>query len=415
MMDGEALRARYDLKELELNALLEITQAINDNLPEEDLYKIYGFTVRGNLKLKKLALYVLDDKKNELDDPWKCKVNFGTSVPFYTQPFDKEFLAYEEIKSINKIENSPFNEFQKIIPIAHKDKQLAFVLISGYEEKKDQEINTNFIQALSNIIIVAIENKKLARKQIEQEMISRELEIAANVQQFLFPKKLPYNEEIKVDSFYKPHHSIGGDYYDYIVMSPDQILFCIADVSGKGIPAAILMSNFQAALRTLSRQTNLLQEIITDLNYQVMSNAEGQHFITFFGAIYDKKNKRLKYVNSGHNPPILVRKNKDIQFLTEGSTVLGAFDELPFLNVGIIENLDEFMFCGFTDGLTEITNSKDEEFGESEILRVVKENIHQDPKGLNALIIEAMEEFKGENNLKDDITLFTCKVDSSNT
>ena len=407
MMNGEALKAKYDLIELELNSLLEVTQAINDNLPEESLYKIYGFTVRANLNIQKLALYVLDDH-------WECKVNFGTSVPFHEQSFDKSFLSYKKIKPIKFIDNSPFNEFQVIVPIAHKDKKLAFVFISGYDKENGEEINTNFIQALSNIIIVAIENKKLARKQVEQEMIRRELEIAGNVQKFLFPKNLPYDEVVKVSAFYQPHHSIGGDYYDFIEISKNQILFCIADVSGKGIPAALLMSNFQASLRTLSRQTTLLQEIITELNYLVMSNAEGQHFITFFVAIYDKKNQRLKYVNSGHNPPILVRNKKDIEFLSEGSTVLGAFQELPFLNVGIIENLDEFLFCGFTDGLTEITNAKGEEFGELEILEVVKKNINQEPNELNSLIINTMEKFKGKNNFKDDITLFTCRVDSNN-
>lgn len=405
MNNGENLRAKYDLKELELNSLLEITQAINDNLPEEQLYRIYDFTVRGNLNIKKMALYVLDDK-------WECKVNFGTEVKFTEQTFDEQFLSYKKIQNLPTLNNSEFNEFQKIVPIAHKDKNLAFVFISGYEEEKDKDINTNFIQALSNIIIVAIENKKLARKQIEQEMIRRELEIAGNVQKFLFPKKLPYNEQTKAAAFYQPHHSIGGDYYDFIKISENQILFCIADVSGKGIPAALLMSNFQASLRTLSRQTSLLQEIITELNYLVMSNAEGQHFITFFVAIYDKKNKRLKYVNSGHNPPILARGKDNVELLKEGSTVLGAFKELPFLNVGIIENVEEFLFCSFTDGLTEITNAKGEEFGDSEILKVVKENVDQDPNELNSFIINEMEKFKGENNFNDDITLFTCKVDA---
>lgn len=404
MMKGEALKAKYDLKELELNSLLEITQAINDNLPEDVLYKIYGFIIRGNLNIKKLALYVMEDH-------WECKVNFGTEVNFTEQTFDERFLAFKKIQTLTKLDASAFYEFQKIIPIAHKDKKLAFVFISGYEEVKDKEINTNFIQALSNIIIVAIENKKLAKKQIKQEM---ELEIAGNVQKFLFPKKLPYTNEIKVSAIYQPHHTIGGDYYDFIEIRKNQFLFCIADVSGKGIPAALLMSNFQASLRTLSRQTTLLQEIITELNYLVMSNADGQHFITFFVAIYDKKLKRLKYVNSGHNPPILARKNREIEMLTEGSTVLGAFQELPFLNVGIIENIDEFLFCGFTDGLTEITNSEGEEFGDSEILEIVRKNIDQDPAELNSLIINSMEKFKGENNFKDDITLFTCRVNSNN-
>lgn len=403
MTNDLALKAKFDLKELELNSLLEVTQAINNNLSEESLYKIYNFTIRGNLKIKKLALYVLDEL-------WECKVNFGTEVNFSEQNFEDRFLNCNNIQKISPYKTSPFNEFQKVVSIAHKEKKLAFVFITGFESKENVEINTDFIQAISNIIIVAIENKKLVRKQIEQEMIRRELKIAENVQKFLFPKKLPDNDEIKVAAFYQPHHSIGGDYYDFINIGKNQVLFCIADVSGKGIPAALLMSNFQASLRTLSRQTNLLQEIVTELNYLVMSNAEGQHFITFFIAIYDKKNKRLKYVNSGHNPPILVKSKTDIEFLKEGSTVLGGFKELPFLNVGIIENIDEFLFCSYTDGLTEITNSNGEEFGESKILGIVRNNIDQEPLELNSSIINAMKIFKGESNFKDDITLLTCKV-----
>jgi len=402
-MNGEELKAKYDLKELELNSLLEITQAINNNLPEESLYKIYGFTIRANLNINKLALYVLDDY-------WGCKVNFGTSTNFYKTKFEDVYLTYDKIQPINSVNNSVFNEFQMIVPIAHKDRKLAIVFISRYDELSNEIVNTNFIQALSNIIIVAIENKKLARKQIEQEMIRRELEIAGNVQKFLFPKKLPYNDQVKVAAFYQPHHSIGGDYYDYIEISDHQFLFCIADVSGKGIPAALLMSNFQASLRTLTRQTTLLQEIITELNYLVMSNAEGQHFITFFVAIYDTHSKRLKYVNSGHNPPVMVREGKEFKLLTKGSTVLGAFNELPFLNVGIIEDLEEFLFCAFTDGLTEITNEKGEEFGDGEIHKVVNENRNQEPKELNDSIIKAMDKFKGANNFNDDITLFSCSV-----
>lgn len=407
-MNSEELKAKLDLKELELNSLLEITQAINNNLPEESLYKIYDFTIRANLNINRLALYVLDDH-------WSCKVNFGTETNFLKKNFDEDFLSYDKIQPLNMENHSPFNEFQIIVPIAHKDRKLAFVFISRYDELSNEAVNTNFIQALSNIIIVAIENKKLARKQLEQEMIRRELEIAGNVQKFLFPKNLPYNDEKKVAAFYQPHHSIGGDYYDYIEISDHQILFCIADVSGKGIPAALLMSNFQASLRTLTRQTTLLQEIITELNYLVMSNAEGQHFITFFVAIYDTDSKRLKYVNSGHNPPVFVQNNKSIQLLTEGSTVLGAFNELPFLNVGIIEEVNEFLFCAFTDGLTEITNEKDEEFGDIEIHKVVNENRFQEPKELNTSIINAMNNFKGASGFNDDITIFSCTVNTNHS
>jgi phosphoserine phosphatase RsbU/P len=406
MVEGDIFKSKYDLKELELNSLLEITQAINNNLPQESLYKIYDFTIRANLNIKKLALFVRDDA-------WECKVNFGTQQNFKKQVFDEAFLKYDNITPISSLKNSAFSEFSIIIPIAHKDRKLAFIFISGYNEVQNEEVNTNFIQALSNILIVAIENKKLARKQLEQEMIRRELEIAGDVQKILFPKNLPNGDGLKVASFYQPHHSIGGDYYDFINVSDHQFLFCIADVSGKGIPAALLMSNFQAALRTLSRRTTLLQDILADLNNQVMSNAEGQHFITFFVAMYDKSSKRLKYVNAGHNPPILIRKGQGIQLLEEGTTVLGGFAELPFLNVGIIENIDQFLICAFTDGLTEIRNDKDEEFGNHELYKVVNQNADQAPEDLNNSIIAALKEFKGKNGYLDDITIFTCSVDTT--
>lgn len=400
MIESEALKAKYDLKELELNALLEITQAINDNLPEISLYKIYNFTLRANLNIQKLALFVLDEK-------WECKVNFGTDNDFMEQRFDTAFLDFEKISAVNNSKYHPFDEFSIIIPIAHKQRKLAFVFLSGFD-RKGNSINTNFIQALSNIIIVAIENKKLARQQLEQKMIQKELEIAGNVQQFLFPRALPINDKINAHAYYKPHHSIGGDYYDFIKINEHKYLFCIADVSGKGIPAALLMSNFQASLRTLVRRTTLLKEIIEELNYQTMSNSEGDHFITFFVAIYNFKNHRLKYVNSGHNPPFLIRNKTNIEMLTEGSTVLGAFRKLPFLNVGIIEDLDQFLFCGFTDGLTEINNGQGEEFGDKELFEILKANSHLMPEELNKVIIEASEKFKGEIKLHDDITLMSC-------
>jgi sigma-B regulation protein RsbU (phosphoserine phosphatase) len=400
----DSLKKRFDLKELELNSLLEITQAINRNLPEESLYKIYGFTIRANLKIKKFALYVRDEH-------WECKANFGTDQDFELVPFDERLLDYETVEELKHTEKSAFSDFRLIIPIAHKDKKLAFALIGGFGQATNAKINTNFIQALSNIIIVAIENKKLARKQIQQEMIRRELEIAGNVQQFLFPKELPDKSDLKVSAFYKPHHSIGGDYYDFIEISDHQFLFCIADVSGKGIPAAILMSNFQASLRTLCRRTHLLQDIISELNNLIMSNAEGQHFITFFVVMYDTNTHRLKYVNAGHNPPFLIRPGRKIARMEEGTTILGAFKELPFLNVGVIEEIKRFTICAYTDGLSEMVDADQKEFGDGRLCEVVERNALLNPSQLNKAIIDEMEHFKGANSYIDDITLASCWVD----
>lgn len=402
-METLSLQNKYNLKELELNALLEITQAINNNLPESSLYKIFDFTLRANLNIQRLALYVFDEH-------WGCKVNYGTEMNCFETPLDDEFLSY---KTVTHLENrdDTFGEFDYVIPVSHKSALLALVFVSDIEgEEETKKSSMRFIQALSNIIIVAIENKKLARKQLEQEAFRKELEIASDVQQFLFPEDLPNGLRLKIEASYLPHDRVGGDYYDYIPINKNQFLICVADVSGKGIPAAILMSNFQASLRTLIRQTGNLREIIEELNYQVLENAKGEKFITFFAAIYDHKLKTMVYINAGHNPPILLHEGKQ-QMLEDGSTVLGAMHPLPFLNEGFITDLEDFFIFCYTDGVTETENEKHEEYGVerlqeyfSKIKDFNLQKIHQD-------IIIDLDTFKGNNAYRDDITMLSCKIE----
>lgn len=407
-MEDLDIRKQFEIKELELNALLEITQAINSNLAEESLYKIYNFTLRSNLNIRKLALFVLDDD-------WFCKVHFGTIHHYGKVKLLPAFKTIQDITHLHEFEECEFTEFDIIIPVAHKSETLALVFVGGLDRSDmsyENEDGIRFIQALSNIIIVAIENKKLARKQLEQEALRKELEIASDVQQFLFPKKLPNTERLKVEASYLPHDRVGGDYYDYIPINKNQFLICVADVSGKGIPAALMMSNFQASLRTLIRQTPNLTDIVEALNFQVLENTKGEKFITFFAAIYDINLKNMVFVNSGHNPPILWDKKHGIRLLEEGSTVLGAMHPLPFLNEGFITDLDEFLIFCYTDGLTETLSEDGKEFGVDSLLTYFGQDhtYLKDLKTIHQDIIVALDTFKGRNGYHDDITILSCRV-----
>jgi sigma-B regulation protein RsbU (phosphoserine phosphatase) len=405
-MTEQTLKAKVEIKELELNALLEITQAINNNLSEESLYKIYNFTLRSNLNIQKLALFVLDDD-------WNCKVSFGTKKHFSKSSLLPAFKTIQDITHLKEFEACDFTVFDLIIPVAHKGNTLALVFVGGLEKDDyHDDDGIKFIQALSNIIIVAIENKKLVRKQLQQESFRKELEIASDVQQFLFPDKLPDTDVLKVEASYLPHDMVGGDYYDYIPINKNQFLICVADVSGKGIPAALMMSNFQASLRTLLRQTPNLTDIVEALNFQVLENTKGEKFITFFAAIYDIRLKTMVYVNAGHNPPILIDRKNGIRLLEDGSTVLGAMHPLPFLNEGFITNLDDFLLFCFTDGLTETVNESQQEFGSDRLMEYFKndETYTKDLKDIHQDIIVALDIFKGRNSYHDDITILSCRV-----
>lgn len=405
-MDIETIRKNFELKDLELNSLLEITQAINNNLPEESLYKIFNFTLRANLKIKRLALYVKDDN-------WECKVNFGTKNDFRNVAFNESSLNVNDISDLDRSnETEPFNEFERVIPISHKNELLAVVLLGGFnsEDYVTGQINLNFIQTLSNIIIVAIENKKLARKELEQKTFQKEMEIARKVQQLLFPKNLPYTEKFKIFSSYEPHQAVGGDYFDFIPIDENQFLICIADVSGKGIPAALMMANFQASLRTLIRQTTKLEKIVRELNYLILQNSNGESFITFFVAIYNRDLKYFKYVNAGHNPPLFHSPQNDLIQLELGTTVLGIFHPLPFLKIGKINDLSSFFFLAFTDGLIETFDENDEPFGEERVIKIVENNLDLDLRVLHQKIVEEVNSFNASSVLNDDITLLSCKI-----
>lgn len=386
-----------DIKDLQLNALLEVTQAVNNNLPEDDLLKIYKFTLLADLKINKLALYTQEQGE------WVCRVNFGTKDDLIGSSLPNE---YQEIKNQLGLVETSFNEFDSVFPVYHKNRLLSVVFI---ESDAKLGVQNRFLNALTNIILVAIENKRLARQQMEQEAYRRELEIAKKVQNFLFPKELPKIERLQIEAFYLPHHDVGGDYYDYIQIDENRFLACIADVSGKGVPAALLMSNFQASLRALVRQTKNLLEIVTELNHSTYVSGNAENFITFFAGIYDFKTKDLEYINCGHNEIILKHGNQ-IELLNDGTTVLGMFDPLPFIETQKLENLEDFFLFAYTDGLTETFNEQEEDFGFERLLNILKQECPKDLSDLHDQILDSLNSFKGERSFHDDITMLSCHI-----
>ncbi len=389
-----------DIKDLQLNALLEVTQAVNNNLSEEDLLKIYRFTLLADLKVENLALFTEENGK------WRRRSHFGTEGNFDDVTLPKKYLNLSGEELVN---DENFSAFHSVFPVRHKDKLLAVVFLKSGTSDNNQN---RFLNALTNIILVAIENKKLARKQVEQESYRKELEIAKKVQNFLFPKELPKIERLQIEAYYLPHQDVGGDYYDYIQLNEDRFLICIADVSGKGVPAALLMSNFQASLRALVRQTTNLQKIVTELNLATYNSGNAENFITFFVAIYDFKERTLEYINCGHNEIILKEKDS-LQLLTEGTTILGMLNSLPFIESKKIWNISEFFLFCYTDGLTETFNDKDEFFNFDRLVEIIKKESSANLSVLHDEILKELHDFKGNNHFHDDITMLTCRIMNS--
>lgn len=401
-MTSETLK--YQRKELELKALLEITQAINENQSEAVLLNIFKFTCLVHLNIKALLLYVAKE------GDFEKKISHG--VKSKLPKFISGDQVVDEKKSgelrLNMASEYSFEELETYLPVYHKDKMLAILFLRRKDLSLD--VDLNFTQALTNILVVALENKRFARKQLEQEVLNREVAIASQVQQMLFPSELPNSEELKAKVTYFPHSMVGGDYYDLIRKSKDEVYFCIADVSGKGISAALLMSNFQAALRTLLRSDADLKMVVNQLNYTLFENTKGERFITFFLGHFNFKTRELHFVNAGHNPPLLCwEAEKRSEILQAGTTILGAFEELPFLEIGTRKNLDHFTIHLYTDGLTEAMNSDEEEYGEERFQSFVDSHLDIDPEQFHTVFLEKMSEFSQDIPLTDDLTLLSLK------
>ncbi len=302
--------------------------------------------------------------------------------------------------------------FDVVIPVFHQKNIIAHLLLGDIDE---QELKASpiikhlpFIQTLANITAVAVENKSLTRENLQQEVLNRELEMASEMQGMLLPNALPNDDKLQVAATYLPHQEVGGDFYDVIKVAQDEYFICMADVSGKGISAAILMASFQASLRGGVQQGRGLKDILIDLNNSVWANAQGERFITVFLANYNTTTKMLKYINSAHPPPILGQGGEFIK-LVDGCVGLGMFEEFPFINEGEVQLVSDSILIAYTDGLNETEDDLGIPFDEQHLEQLISNADFGSMSGLNIRIMEALDAHRGDQAYQDDIALVSCR------
>ena len=400
------LEVQLKLKDFKLNSLLEITTAINSNQDVDQLIRIFEFILKEQLGFDKFILF---NKQEE----WIYLLKTGFKGKIKDIEVERDLFRFKDITVIESSPSSILNEFDVVVPIIHKDKPLAFLLIAGLEHQKlkvaETMTNMSFIQTLTNIIVVAIENKRMAKATIKQERLKKELEVASVMQKLLFPSDLPSNVRMDISAKYKPRHEIGGDYYDFIPLGNEEYILCMADVSGKGISAALLMANFQATIRTIFRYQRFEMEfLIEELNKKVMRTAKGEKFITFFIAHYNADTRALKYVNAGHNHPFITN-GKKVEMLHKGCIGLGMMDELPFINVGEIELQPNTTLVLYTDGVVELENLTENYFGLDRLVKMIHSYYPLKMEDLNNLIFSKLDEWRGPLKLVDDTAIFSCR------
>jgi len=391
-----------EVKEIKLLSLLEITNAINENAPVEHLMKIFTFILKEQLGFSKFVLLMHQKSwENPVKIGYKGKINLNT--------IDEEFNRFKEITIIESSKSKLLHQFQVIIPVFHSEKPLAFLLLASNLDSENETSYFSFVQTLTNIIAFAFDKKRLGEQHIIKERISKELEVAREMQKLLFPSDLPSNRKMDISAKYIPRHAIGGDYYDFIPLGDDEYIICIADVSGKGVSAALLMANFQATIRTLFKYQRFeMPFLLEELNKKVMRSAKGEKFITFFIAHYNAYTRKMQYVNAGHNHPFILNGRKVIM-LDKGCIGLGMLDEIPTINVGNIELKPNSTFVLYTDGLIELENPEGEFFGVPMLVKTAQSYAALKMEDMNNIIFSKLDDWREELNFVDDTAIFSCK------
>jgi sigma-B regulation protein RsbU (phosphoserine phosphatase) len=279
--------------------------------------------------------------------------------------------------------------------------------------------NARLLEILQKQIALGRERRDARRRATKENQDHQELALhfhrqeeevaeARTIQQGLLPKSIAQLAGYEIVGAWQPAHSVGGDYYDVLEFDEATLGLCIADVAGKGLPAALLMSNLQAAVRGLASPSLSPEGLCARLNSLVCHNTGNDRFITFFYAQLDGPGRHLQYTNAGHNPPILLHRNGSYERLEAGGGVLGVFPNQTFA-AGAAQLAPGDRVILFTDGVTEACDATGEEFGEVRLLGLLREHCAAAVAVLQAKILAAAGEFS-RGHWHDDATLLVLGV-----
>ena len=390
LIDRRFFREEYDARQI----LTAMSEAMRTSSTTQQVLETATNQISAALHPTNITL-LLDDKDKQ-----------GYVVASSLEPVNSantSWLSTDDVQMLSTVDS------QLLIPISINHEVNGFISLAGRRSglpytKEDKLI----LLVVGNQIATFIENEKIIKRQAEEERKARELEMAAEVQRHLFPADGLNDDAFEIYGLCLPAQRVGGDYYDYFQIDNRHVALAIADVAGKGIAAALLMSTVQASLRCqFTSGDNSLPEVVSGINSLLQRSTTEGSYATFFLAKFDRATRQLTYVNAGHNPPMLA--GTPVRLLTIGGPIIGAFPDQRFEQETLtLTNGD--MLLVYTDGVTEARNPEGVEFGEERLRSILLEVRLLSASHAVDRVIAKVLEWQGESSQYDDITLIVMKV-----
>jgi len=359
---------------------------------------------------KRISLY-LWEAEGLINKKTKGECNFKENLLFSEEEI-KEFTKkdYQEMyEKLSKKFILADNEVIVISPLVVKEKQLGVIYVIE-DKNKLIDLDEETISALVIQVSIAINNAQIYSELIVKERMSNELDVASRIQKKILPADVDEIFGLEIAQYFEPAKEIGGDYYDYTILDDNVFSITIADVSGKGVPAAFLMALGRSVLKTLTLTGDFApNENLNELNKIIYSDITEDMFITMMHSKYNKENKTLYYSNAGHNPLVVYRASTDsIELHTVKGVAIGFLEEYKYRQGEIQLNKGDIVIF-YTDGITEAENSNKEMFGLERLKEVIYNNKNKSPKELRKVILESINRFRKDYEQTDDLTFVILK------
>ena len=397
-----------DSKITRLNSLFELSKEFGLFSDSAKVARLLVYSVIGQFLVQKFSVVLFDRKKIKI-----LESKF---------PEDDLLLALENVNAVNivhsitknKIE-SDYKELRKlgielIVPMKLQGETQGLILLGKRINNSDYtDDDIEYIYSVGSLAIISIENQRLFKEALEKQKMEEDLEIARDIQCNLLPHKIPNFKNFDIAASTVFSKQVGGDYYDIITLDSSNFCIAVADVSGKGVSAALLMANLQAFLKTICKQGMKIDEATGLINDLITENTTEGKFITFFWAIVNDENKKLNYVNAGHNPPLLIRDGK-VTKLDKGGIILGVMKTMiPYQFESVQLQANDLMIL-FTDGVSEAMNQNGEEFSDERLEKLCLSLTEKPVKEISNTILHEVAAFAHGTVQSDDITLMVIKV-----
>jgi sigma-B regulation protein RsbU (phosphoserine phosphatase) len=408
----------------QLSLLFEATRLLNSTLDLAELLELILKIARTELKADRGSVFLVDKPHQEL---WsivasglehqEIRVPFGRgvagrvaetgeiinvadaySLPFFDRSFDQKF-GYTT-KSL------------LCLPIRHHNNEIVGVLqllnqsTHGRFTLEDQA----FLTKLTGHMAMALENARLHREALEKQRMERDLAVARNIQRSLLPDAPPVVPGYEIAVINQMCYEVGGDYYDFLNLGPQTLLLVVADVEGKGVSSALVMSNLQATLRALVMHLHSLEVLAISLNEMIFNDTKSEKFLSIFLGLVDIRRGGLHYINAGHVPPILVKgATGEYKLLEEGGTVIGLFPDAEYNRGSAKLDPGDVMVC-CTDGILEANNTADDEYGTERLAAAVAAHRTKPAQAIVDAVMTEVNAFSVGGKNIDDKVLMVVKV-----